>query len=69
MIDWTTVEYEGRDRVVFVVRQEGPARTWVGGGSGEKGYAWAKVPNPSEGFPRMLRERPSMGGGGDLEDF
>ncbi len=40
VIDWYTVDYEGRDRVVFAVRQEGPARSWTGGGTGEKGYAW-----------------------------
>jgi len=40
VIDWFTVDYGGRDRVVFVVREHGPARPWNGGGSGEKGYDW-----------------------------
>lgn len=40
VLGWHHVTYEGRLRVVFVVSQEGAPRTWVGGGSGEKGYAW-----------------------------
>ncbi len=40
VISWHHVIYEGRERVVFVVNQEGAPRGWVGGGSGEKGYAW-----------------------------
>ena len=40
VMDWYHVNYEGRERVVFVVKQEGLVRAWVGGGSGEKGYAW-----------------------------
>jgi hypothetical protein len=40
VLGWHHVDYEGRERVVFVVRQEGPARAWIGGGSGEKGYAY-----------------------------
>ena len=41
VLRWFTVTYQGHDRVVFVVRQEVPARSWTGGGSGEKGYRWA----------------------------
>jgi len=40
VITWYPVDYEGRERVVFVVRQRGLPREWEGGGSGEKGYAW-----------------------------
>jgi hypothetical protein len=68
VIDWFTVAYEGRERVVFVVRQEGPTRPWMGGGAGEKGYAWAKVPSPSKGFPLRFRELPSISGDRDLEE-
>lgn len=40
VLQWRTVQYQGRERVVFTVRQEGDQRAWVGDGSGEKGYAY-----------------------------
>lgn len=40
ILRWYTVDYEGKDRRVFLVKQEGQAREWVGDGSGEKGYTW-----------------------------
>ena len=46
VVDWYTVDYEGRDRAVFIVQTEGPPRPWVGGGRGEKGYAWAEAWGP-----------------------
>lgn len=40
VISWRTTTYEGRTRVIFTVRSDQHRRTWSGGGSGEKGYAW-----------------------------
>src|SRR5690349_11889901 len=42
VIDWQVVENGGLPRVVFTVRQDGPPLQWVGGGSGEKGFAWSE---------------------------
>lgn len=40
VLRWRTITYEGRLRVIFTVRADVERRLWVGGGSGEKGYAW-----------------------------
>ena len=40
VLGWRAVEYGGRERVIFTVRQEGPRLAWAGGGSGERGYRW-----------------------------
>lgn len=42
VLSWYPVEHEGHQRIVFVVRQEGPPLAWAGGGSGEKGYRWTE---------------------------
>lgn len=39
VIAWRSVDYEGHPRVIFTVRADATSRAWVGGGSGEKGYA------------------------------
>lgn len=40
VIDRRMVLHQGRTRFVFRVRDDGVAVPWVGGGTGEKGYAW-----------------------------
>lgn len=39
VIHWHLEMYDGANRVVFTVLQEGHPRAWVGGGTGEKGFA------------------------------
>jgi hypothetical protein len=39
VLRWRWVPYEEHRRVVSTVRDDGRSRAWVGGGSGEKGYA------------------------------
>ncbi len=39
VLRWRTAVYEGSTRLIFTVREDGARRKWVGGGSGEKGYA------------------------------
>ena len=40
VVDWWTVPYAGKPRIVFRVRADEVARDWSGGGTGEKGYRW-----------------------------
>jgi len=40
VLGWHAVEYQGRKRIVFHVKEDRQPRSWIGGGNGEKGYAW-----------------------------
>lgn len=40
VLGWHAVDYQGRKRIVFHVKEDGIPRPWIGGGSSEKGYAW-----------------------------
>lgn len=40
VLGWHTVDHNGRKRIVFHVKEDRHSRSWVGEGTGEKGYAW-----------------------------
>ena len=40
VVAWRAVPYAGKERVIFTVESDNQRRDWVGGGSGERGYAY-----------------------------